>query len=67
MVKAAKELLKRIQSGDIAEPFSIRDVYHGHHWSGLTSAEEVQEVIDLLVEKGYLAGSKIDTNGRPTQ
>ncbi|MGA8163872.1 MAG: DUF3987 domain-containing protein [Waddliaceae bacterium] len=67
IIKAAKELLKRIQSEEITEPFSARDVYHSHHWSGLASADEVQEVVDFLVEKGFLAGSNVQTRGRPTQ
>jgi len=56
--KAAKELLKHIQAGDVVEPFSARDIYYGHHWSGLSSPEEVEEVLDYLVDKGYLGCSE---------
>jgi hypothetical protein len=65
--KAAIELLRHIKGGDIVEPFSLRDVYYGHHWSGLTTSEEVEEVLDYLIDKGYLGCAMIRTNGRPTQ
>lgn len=65
--KAAMELLRHIKNGDIAEPFSVRDVYYGHHWSGLTTSNEVEEVLDYLVDKGYLGCAMIRTNGRPSQ
>lgn len=63
--EAAKNLIQRIQKGEIKEPFSIRDVYYKHHWSGLSTAEEVQEVVDYLEEKQYLIGKSIKTAGRP--
>lgn len=65
--KAARELLKRIQAGDIIEPFSVRDVYYGHHWSGLSTVEEVEEVLDYLTEKGYVACTMLKTGGRSTK
>lgn len=65
--KAAKELIKHIKGGDIVEPFSVRDVYYGHHWSGLTSSDEVEEVLDYLIDQGYLGSEMVRTNGRPSQ
>ena len=65
--KAAMELLQHIKNGDIVEPFTVRDVYYGHHWSGLTTSHEVEEVLDYLVEKGYLGCAMVRTNGRPSQ
>lgn len=65
--KAACTLLNHIRAGDIVEPFSTRDVYYGHHWSGLSAVEEVEEVLDYLVEKGHLSSSTIKTNGRPSK
>jgi hypothetical protein len=65
--KAAMELLRHIKCGDIAEPFSVRDVYYGHHWSGLTTTEEVEEVLDYLVDKKYSGCTMLRTNGRPSQ
>lgn len=65
--KVAIELLRHIKSGDIVEPFSVRDVYYGHHWSGLTTSDEVEEVLDYLIDKGCLGCAMIRTNGRPSQ
>ena len=63
---AAKTLIERIRKGEIKEPFSSRDVYYKHHWSGLASSEEVEEVLNYLVEKNYLCAAHTKTNGRPT-
>ncbi len=65
--KAAIELIRHIKQGDIVEPFSVRDVYYGHHWSGLATSEEAEEVLEYLVDKGYLGCAMVRTNGRPSQ
>lgn len=65
--KAAIELLRHIRGRDIVEPFSVRDVYYGHHWSGLATPQEVEEVLDYLIDKGYLACAMVRANGRPSQ
>ncbi len=62
--KSALNLIRRVQKGDIKEPFSARDVYQGHHWSGLANPNEVEEVIALLLESGYLAHHMVKTPGR---
>lgn len=41
-------------------------MYHKHHWSGLATAEEVEEVVSYLVEKNYLVKEMNKTNGRPS-
>lgn len=64
--KAAKDLVERIKSGEIQALFTARDVYHKHHWSGLATSEEVEEVIAYLIEKNYLAKEMTKTNGRPS-
>ncbi len=64
--KAAKELIQKIKNGDIQEPFSIRDVYHGHHWSGLANSQDVEEVLEYLIEKNYLIGILSKTTDRPS-
>jgi hypothetical protein len=66
VLKTAVDLLQRIRQGEIKEPFTTRDVYYKRHWSGLSTAEEVEEVLDYLVEKNYLASSFVKTTGRPT-
>jgi hypothetical protein len=65
--KIANDLLRHIREGQLNEPFSARDVYHGKHWSGLTNTEEVEEVLEYLVDKGWLASAIIKTNGRSSK
>lgn len=66
--KIAKELINHLRKGDIKEPFTIRDIYYGKHWSGLGTAKQVEEIVDYLVEKHYLAGKLVKSGtGRPTQ
>jgi hypothetical protein len=50
VAQSAKNLLKRLRSGQLNEPFTAREVYHGKHWSGLASADDVQEAISFLCE-----------------
>jgi hypothetical protein len=64
--KAANNLIERLRCGDIKEPFTARDVYHGKHWSGLSTPKQVEEVLEYLEEKNYLAGKAVKTPGRPT-
>lgn len=64
--KTARDLVERIRQGEIKEPFTVRDVYYKRHWSGLSSAEEVEEVLEYLIEKNYLLATLIRTGGRPT-
>lgn len=64
LTDSSKSLLKRIRSGQVKEPFTARDIYHGKHWSGLSSPEEVQEVLDYLSERNYLMQQRVMTGGR---
>lgn len=66
--KIAKELIKHLRKGDIEEPFTIRDIYYGKHWAGLGTAKQVEEVVDYLVEKNYLASKLVKSGkGRPAE
>ena len=71
--KAASDLINRIRKGDVKAPFTVRDVYHGKHWSGLSNAEEVKEVLEFLEDRHYVIGQQIKTTsgnsmtGRPTK
>lgn len=66
--KIAQELINHLRNGDVKEPFTIRDIYYGKHWSGLGTAKQVEEVVDYLVEKHYLASKLIKSGGgRPTE
>lgn len=63
--QAAIRLLKRIEKGDLTCPFTARDVYHSHHWAGLGSAKDVQNVLDLLESRNLLIAREERTGGRP--
>ena len=62
---AARALADRILSGDLTEAFTARDVYRCH-WAGLSTREEAQKGIDVLVELGWLAEIHETTGGRPS-
>lgn len=64
--KAAKDLLRKISEGKLQPPFSVRDVYYSNHWSGLSNAEQVTEVLNYLVEKKHLTPKVIRLNGERT-
>ncbi len=64
--KASLELIRHIRRGDLVSPFSARDVYYGNHWSGLSTAAEVEEVLEYLIEKGCLGSTTVKGNGRPS-
>ncbi len=52
-IEAAPELLKRIQSGDIRDGFSLRDIYR-KEWSKLTTPDEVKQAVDVLIDYGWV-------------
>lgn len=58
--QAASNLISRIQSGVIKIPFTAREIYHGRHWTGLSNATEVKEVLEFLIEKNYVC----ETHGK---
>ena len=63
-LKGAHGLIRHIQQGDVQEPFSVRDVYQGHHWSGLSTPQEVEEAVALLCEKNHLVPEMVKTGER---
>lgn len=71
--KAASDLINRVRKGDIKAPFTVREIYHGKHWSGLSNPEEVKEVLEFLEDRHYVIGQQIKTTngnsmtGRPTK
>jgi len=66
VLERAKTLIRMIKAGKINVPFRARDVYQGHHWSGLKDVKEVQEVLDYLCDRNYLATEVFKTPGRST-
>ncbi len=65
-MQAAKELLRHIQTGEIKDGATPRDIYQ-HHWTKLTSPEEVMPALEILQEYDWIRLIKIETGGRPSQ
>ncbi len=63
-MESARALLDRIKKGDLANGFSLRDVYHAKHWSKLETAEQVTEAVKTLEEFGYVKTEIVKTLGR---
>jgi putative DNA primase/helicase len=63
--EAAKSLQRRIHNGDLVDGFTARDVYR-KAWAYLSTQEDAQLAIDLLVGHGYLRADKERAAGRPT-
>jgi len=63
--KTAADLIRRIQRNEVRVPFTARDIYHGRHWTGLSTADEADEVLEYLIEKNCLQSSTDQTKGRP--
>ena len=62
-VAAGRALAKQILDGSLADGFTVRDVYRPC-WSGLTTSEEAQAAIELLVDLDWLDVAEIPTPGR---
>ena len=62
---AAKTLLKRIGKGELEDGFTVRDVYR-KGWAFMSTQEEAQGVLNLLVEYGYLKATPSQSTGRST-
>jgi hypothetical protein len=66
-VTAAKAILTRIGKGDLSDGFTARDI-HQRDWSNLSSREDVQAGLDLLLDLDHIAASAPITTlvgGRP--
>ena len=61
---AARSMLAKIQSGDLKDRFTARDV-HQRDWAGLTERDRVQAGLDLLYDYGWVAPIELETGGRP--
>ncbi len=61
----AHTLLVKIKKGELKQGFTRREVSR-KNWSGLKSDEAIQDVINLLIDYGYLRELKTKGEGRPT-
>jgi hypothetical protein len=64
---AARALAAHILKGDLPNPFALKDVYRPQ-WSDLTTREEAQKAVDILLDLDWLRErAKEQTGGRPRQ
>jgi len=63
-VAHARALARRIASGDVADSFTLRDVY-GRHWALLGDNRQARMAVEELIELGWLRAERQDTGGRP--
>lgn len=63
-LKAAHEILKKIQSGDLGDEFTAREIYR-NKWRGLTEPNTVKEGLEVLVLHDYVQEVSIGTGGKP--
>jgi hypothetical protein len=52
------KLIQKVRSKALPNGFTLREVYHGTHWAGLSSAAEVQTVCDFAESLNWLV--KVD-------
>lgn len=65
-VDSANSLLKKIKAGLLKNGSTIREIY-SHHWSNLSSSEEVKTGLEVLEMHGYIKIEKKSSIGRPTE
>lgn len=66
-VDSANALLEKLKRGTLKNGFSIREIYHGHHWAHLENSEKAQAAVKILQDNGWVRfRSGIGTGGRTT-
>lgn len=65
-MEAARQLMHRIDTGDIQDGASLREI-HRNQWHRLDNAEAVRGGLSVLVDYGWLRIDKTKTGGRPTE
>jgi hypothetical protein len=65
-MESAREIIRRIQKGDIKDGSTIREIWRPQ-WSRLTTSEEVQAGLEILQLYEWLTVKTAKTGGRPTQ
>ena len=63
-VRAAREIERRLRKGDLAQPFTAREIYR-NNWSGL-DRESVNRALDYLDSLGRVRSETTDSEGRPS-
>lgn len=63
--KGAVHLIEKLRLGILQKEFTLREIYHGKHWYGLSNATEARKCVEYLIENKILNYKKIKTKGRP--
>jgi hypothetical protein len=66
--KAARAILAKLRTGELAASFTARDVY-ARDWSGLTDTDTVKAALEILTAHGWLSECTLQSGnggGRPT-
>lgn len=67
LVENAKKLISKVQSGKLPNGFTVREVHHGRHWSGLADSVQVQKACDYAeARKWLIKQQQASTVGRHT-
>lgn len=60
----ARTILKHITKGEFASPFTAREV-NRRCWTGLTTIDDVNQALDILLDHHILASRTVQTGGKP--
>lgn len=63
-IQGAKMIAEKIIEGALADGFTVREVYQ-RCWSGLTTKDDVEDAIGLLIDLDWLQDRKESTGGAP--
>ena len=65
---AAQELVKHITTGKLPSVFSVREVYHRHHWYALETPDKARAALRHLQDLNWVREVKSEREkGRPTE
>jgi putative DNA primase/helicase len=62
--RGARILAKKIRDGVISDGFTLRSIYI-NNWSGLSTRDEAEEAVDVLIDAEWLREQKEQTGGAP--
>jgi hypothetical protein len=65
-LERARELLKHLEAGEVADGATVRDIYR-HHWAMLGDEKEATDALKVLDGYGWVRLEDVkDTGGRPS-
>ncbi len=65
-LEQARELVKHIKRGAILDGCKPKDIYR-HHWTKLTTPDDVKVGLEFLEQYDWLCVEKIPTGGKPSE